>query len=101
MAEFMTVMREYDRMCNSGMGCDNCQVSASNNGTGVSCYQFIREFPGKAERIVMKWSEENPIMTNRKKFAEVFGFDVATMFEVNRGNAEWLDEEYKDGDGNV
>lgn len=96
MAEYTTVMREYNRMCNSDMGCDNCQVSASNNGTGASCYQFIRKSPEKAERIIMQWASEHPIMTNRRKFSEVFGFDVATMFEVNSGNADWLDEEYQE-----
>lgn len=99
MAEFITVMREYERMCNS-MHCDNCKVATGNNGTGASCLQFIRKFPGKAQRIILQWASEHPIMTNRRKFTEVFGFDVATMFEVNHGNADWLDEEYKDGDNN-
>ena len=99
MAEFHMIMNEYDRMCN-GMGCCTCPIASTNNGMGFSCNDLMRKFPEKAERIIMQWSEEHPVMTNRKKFSEVFGFDVATMFEVNRGNADWLDEEYKGGDGN-
>lgn len=97
MAEFMTVMREYNRMCNSDMGCDKCPIASSNNGSDLACRLFMRKFPGKAERIILQWASEHPIMTNRRKFAETFGFDVATMFEVNRGNAGWLDEKYEGG----
>ena len=46
----------------------------------------------------MRWSEEHPIITNRKKFEEVFGFNIATIFEVNSDNVKWLDEEYKESD---
>ena len=99
MSEFMTVMREYDRMCN-GMTCDNCPIASTNNGMGLSCNGFMHKFPKEAEQIILRWSSEHPLMTNRRKFSEVFGFDVATMFEVNRGNVDWLDEEYKGGDGN-
>ena len=99
MAEYKTVMREYDRMCN-GMICDNCPIASTNNGTGLSCKHLMHKFPEEAERIILQWASEHPVMTNRKKFEEVFGFNIATMFEVNRGNTEWLDEEYKGGDGN-
>lgn len=96
MAEYITVMREYERMCNSDMGCDNCQVSASNNGTGTSCYQFIRKSPEKAERIIMKWAEEHPVITNAMKFKEIFSYDFQDAFGA-LGCSEWLDDEYKKG----
>ena len=95
MAEYTTVMREYVRMCNSDMGCDNCQVSASNNGTGASCYQFIRKSPEKAERIIMSWASEHPILTNRKKFEEVFGFALDERCAMPITILDWLDEEYR------
>lgn len=96
MAEFMTVMREYGRMCDGSIRCEECPIASKNNGRGVACHLFVRQFPEETERIIMQWAEKHPIMTNRRKFEEVFGFNVATMFEVNRGNAEWLDEEYKE-----
>ena len=96
MAEFITVMREYNRMCNSDMGCDNCQVSASNNGTGASCYHFIRKSPEKAERIIMSWASEHPILTNRKKFEEVFGFALDERCAMPITILDWLDEEYRE-----
>ena len=100
MAEFQTVMREYVRMCNSGLECVNCQISATNNGSCNSCLSFMQKFPEDAERIIMKWSEEHPIMTNRRKFEEVFGLNVAAIYDVSRYAADWLDEEHKGGDKN-
>lgn len=99
MAEFHMIMREYDRIC-KGMVCDNCPIASTNNGMGLSCNDLMRTFPEEAEQIILRWASEHPLMTNRRKFEEVFGFAPATMFEVNRGNADWLDEEYKGGDGN-
>ena len=54
--------------------------------------------PEETEEIIMRWSEEHPIITNRNKFEEVFGFNIATIFEVNSDNVKWLDEEYKESD---
>lgn len=81
------------------MKCEYCGTEFRCDNDGVLKIRY--ESPEDAERIIMQWASEHPIMTNRRKFAETFGFDVATMFEVNRGNAGWLDEEYKGGDGNV
>ena len=100
MAEFQKVMEQYGRMCEGSERCGYCPIVSSNNGRGIACHLFVRKFPKEAERIIMQWAEEHPLVTNRKKFEEVFGFSPATMFEINRGNAEWLDEEYKGGDGN-
>lgn len=96
MAEYQKVMRERKRMCKQIGDCSKCQISFRNNKSERFCESFMMEFPEDAERIIMQWAAEHPIMTNRRKFSEVFGFDVATMFEVNSGNADWLDEEYQE-----
>ncbi len=95
MAEFQTVIKERSRMCSYFSSCMDCPLAKAQKGN-VICRDWAFSHPAETERVVMKWSEEHPIMTNRRKFSEVFGFDVATMFEVNRGNAEWLDEEYRE-----
>ena len=100
MAEFQTVIRERKRMCKKIGDCNKCQISFHNNKTESFCITFMIESPAEAERNIMQWASEHPLVTNRKKFEEVFGFNIATMFEVNRGNADWLDEEYKGGDSN-
>lgn len=100
MAEFQKVMEQYDRMCERANNCYECPITKAHSNTFSNCIAFMRERGKTAEEVIMKWAEEHPIMTNRRKFTEVFGFDVATMFEVNPGNADWLDEEYKGGDNN-
>lgn len=98
MGEYEKVMRERKRMCKQIGTCIKCPISFHNNQTETFCNTLMTEFPAEAERIILQWASEHPVMTNRRKFEEVFGFNIATLFEINRGNAEWLDKEYKDGD---
>lgn len=102
MAEFQKVVKERKRMCEQYDTCIYCPLSELqklDKGNGA-CRVVALEYPEEAERIIMQWASEHPLVTNRKKFEEVFGFNIATMFEVNCRNADWLDEEYKGGDGN-
>lgn len=96
MAEFTTVMREYGRMCKVCMECENCPLKSSNNFRGVVCNLFVRKFPEEAERIIMKWAKEHPIVTNAMKFKEIFGYDFQDAFGA-LGCSEWLDDEYERG----
>lgn len=105
MSEFKTVMREKTRMCKKIGDCSKCPLSLRNNKTNTFCDTFIRESPEEADSIIMQWSKENPVMTNRRKFEEVFGFDIAVFgirskkfraVDVNGCIAKWLDEEYKE-----
>lgn len=98
MAEFQTVVKEWDRMCKShGSTCTGCPINWKNNGR-MSCVEFIKTYPDEAERIVMAWSKEHPVMTNRKKFEELFGFTFSKKFSDMGDFADWLDREYKGGD---
>lgn len=98
MAEFHTVMRERRRMCKQIGDCDKCQISFRNNKSESFCDTFMRESPAEAERIIMQWAAENPPKTNRRKFEEVFGFDILERFSFSEHDKEWLNKEYKDGD---
>ena len=82
-------------MCKQIGDCSKCPISFLNNKSSF-CTTFMAESPEDAERIIMQWASEHQLMTNRRKFEEVFGFTPATMFEVNRRNADWLDEEYRE-----
>ena len=100
MAEFQKVVKERKRMCEQYNTCIYCPLrELQTMGSNAMCRALAFQYPEEAERIIMQWASEHPLMTNRRKFEEVFGFTPATMFEVNRGNAERLDEEYKGGDG--
>ena len=95
MAEFQEVIKERKRMCSCFDSCVHCPLWEAHRGEGV-CRNWTFNNPAKAEKIIMRWSAEHPIMTNGKKFEEVFGFTPATMFEINCRNADWLDEEYQE-----
>ena len=97
MAEFQKVVKERKRMCEQYHTCRHCPLGElQTQDTNAMCRSLAFEYPEEAERIIMSWASEHPIMTNQRKFTEVFGFNIATMFEVNQGNADWLDEEYKE-----
>ena len=98
MAEYHKVMMERKRMCKQIGDCSKCPISFQNNQTQSFCSTFMVESPEDAERIIMQWSAEHPLMTNREKFAEVFGFDIFERFSFYECNKEWLNKEYKDGD---
>lgn len=96
MSEFITVMNEYHRMCANNIRCDNCPLSAINNGNnGVSCQLSVCQSPEIAERIIMEWSKEHPFVTNRDKFKKVFGFSFDEKCAMPITVLEWLNEEYK------
>ena len=100
MAEFKTVMGERKRMCKQIGDCGKCPLGFRNNKTKMLCNTFILEFSEKAEKIIMDWAEKHPVLTNSKKFKEVFGKDLFKLcVEEPWGDVlTWLDEEYKEGE---
>lgn len=98
MAEFKDVMHEYDRMCYCTC-CSDCPIALASNRINFSCNDFMRKFPEEAECIIMKWAEEH-VMTNGKKFEEVFGFALDEKCAMPIGILDWLKEEYKGDGGN-
>jgi len=60
MAEFVDVMRQFNRMCNANAGCFNCPLHEPD---GVSDRCSIGAFVNDSEHIereVMKWAAEHP-----------------------------------------
>ena len=94
MAEFTAVVKERNRMCDSFDICSDCPLGKIQVPFEL-CRDWINKNPEKAEKIILERSTENPILTNRMKLKEVFGFDVALMFEPTTGNCAWLGSEYK------
>lgn len=54
MAEFINVMKEYNRMCHSYADCRDCPLC------NVNCEYIMHEKPEETESIIMKWSREHP-----------------------------------------
>ena len=96
MAEFQKVAKARKRMCDSYETCSNgCPVGKMLNG--IICSSWMLEHPVLAETAIMKWDAEHPIMTNRMRFSEVFGFDLDMLYSVSEATIKWLDAEYKGG----
>ena len=60
MAEFVTVIREADRMCKSFEYCeDGCPFFRHANN-GINCIDYRQFYPAEFEMRVMNWAEEHP-----------------------------------------
>lgn len=60
MADFVDVLRQFNRMCKANAGCSNCPLHEQD---GVSDRCSIGAFVNDSERIereVMKWAAEHP-----------------------------------------
>lgn len=95
MAEYTTVMREYNRMCKGNTKCENCPIALENNGGGIECQLFLHKYPGATERIIMQWASEHPAMTNGEKFEQVFGFTPYKGFRSYEDMKQWVESEYE------
>ena len=98
MAEFVKVAKEYSRMCNSYVCCNECPLNEVRDKAVVCKYWTLFVNPEKAEEVVMKWAKENPPVTNRDKFKEVFGFDPLIDKHLMCGTPilGWFGKEYKE-----
>lgn len=85
MAEFKEVMKQRKRMCNCTI-CENCWLSLLSNREHKTCMSFIIDCADKAEKIIMDWAKEHPIVTNKDKFKEVFGDAAASLIDLNECN---------------
>lgn len=108
--EFKEFCKERDRMCqyHSGKCKENiCPLfNVKNNNRLHRCDYGIFLEPEEAEIAVSEWSKEHPFVTNRKKFKEVFGFNIIIEpekegdFVMNKEVLlerveKWLQREYK------
>lgn len=78
MAEFKEVMKQRKRMCKASE-CTSISCELKNMARikgDITCDYLLTEYYEEAEEIIMKWAEENPIMTNADMLKKVFGFDV-------------------------
>ena len=85
-------LKEWKRMCDNYDSCNKCPVGIEKNRRQMHCSDFRNNYEEEFVEIVSKWSIDNPSITNRKKFLEVFGITLGdAMIKPN-----WLDDEYKE-----
>ena len=63
---------DYARMCKSYDDCKKCPIGTRNNSAGIACDYLIRTHTDKANKIILKWCEEQPVKTRQDKFLEMF-----------------------------
>lgn len=83
MAEFCEVMKQRKRMCEKlDTKCSekSCPLSFEINGKNLACARYVADYPQEAEKIIMDWAKEHPVMTNADKFKEVFGIEIGNEF---------------------
>lgn len=82
--EFVEVIKQKGRMCNSTKECTNCPLSINNNGKDIRCGMFMITYPEKTEEIIMKWAEKHPIKINREVFTEIMQEKFGDAFNLNK-----------------
>lgn len=67
--EFLKLVKEYERMCDSFDGeCKKCKL----NNYSYSCNETAFSLPEEFAEIVEEWSKEHSKKNNREKFIEIF-----------------------------
>lgn len=85
-------LKETKRMCDSYKGCSECPIGKEKIASNIFCHDYKNKYPEKFVEKVSEWSRNNPQITNRKKFLEVFGITIGdAMLKPN-----WADNEYKE-----
>ena len=83
----------FKRICNiyEDNYCNGCPLLPLNFGDGSAddCLNAMIQFPDEFEQELLKWAKENPALTHRDKFFEVFGI---SSYPPEDG--DWWDEEY-------
>ena len=93
--EAIEFLKEYNRMCTGHNDCNGCPLV----GTACAgCYELSEEQMINIVYKTEQWSKEHPIITNARKFKEVFGDEA--IYAISSPNVQalkdWLDEPYKE-----
>lgn len=72
MKESATIFVDYARVCKKHKNCRGCPLSIAQNGMKVVCLDLIKEYPDKANEIVLNWCKEHPTETRQDKFLKMF-----------------------------
>ena len=64
---------DYVRMCKHfDNDCQECPIFYKQTETGLSCEDFIRICPDKANEIILNWCKEHPVETRQNRFLKMF-----------------------------
>lgn len=94
--EALEFLKEYNRMCVANKDCQGCPLKED------TCCSLSAELSEEQITIIVdkteQWSKEHPIITNARKFKEVFGGEA--IYAISSPNVQalkdWLDAPYKE-----
>lgn len=88
---------DFARMCRTydTLGCHYCPLSHCKNGLRQDCGDFIKEYPDKANEIILKWCEEHPIETRQSKFLKMFPHSETDNDGVLVCCPKWVDKDFR------
>ena len=67
-----TTIYDYARMCTKHKDCRNCPLSVDVNRMNIACLDLVRDYPNKANEIILKWCEEHPVETRQSELLKAF-----------------------------
>lgn len=62
---------DYAKMCKKHKDRRGCPLSIALNGMKV-CLNLIRDYPDKANEIILNWCKEHPVETRQDRFLKMF-----------------------------
>ena len=92
--EFYRELRRMCKDCKSTI-CDDCPMNESPEFCGLAPMEYTDEIVESAIKVVEKWAKDHPVITNAKKFEEVFGVDIGAV-EGGVNHMTWWNQEYKE-----
>jgi len=100
MAEFEKITKDWCKMCEE-VDCLNCRIHIASYHSNQTCRLWVLRHPKEAERIITQWSAEHlesaehPVITNGKKFEEMFGFTPYMKFRSYKDMKQWIESEWR------
>lgn len=88
---------DYARMCKTyaTLGCHYCPLSHCKNGSRQDCGDFIKDFPDKANEIILNWCKEHPAETRQDRFLKMFPNAKIDNCGTSILCPLWVDKDFK------
>lgn len=93
--EAIDYLKESNRMCESFENCHECPLNMASRKYEETCRFMTKTHPAEVVEVIEQWSKEHPIITNVRKFKEVFGV-LPTDYVMGRSRETWWDKPYKE-----
>ena len=75
---------DFARMCKHfDDNCKECPIFYKQTETGLSCEEFIRNCPDKANEIILNWCKEHPVETRQDRFLKMFPNAALVNEDIN------------------